>query len=784
MNNNFRNEFRLLPVAAAILLVWGKAHAEISPEVMALTTPESFIDIGIGKVTDGSDTKRFSQYTGLNSTSSVLLDMGIIKRDDAAGLWTTVSARNIGLETRELNFLQHKQGKWKYAFDYNEIVRLDPYVIHSGMTGVGTMRPTISLIETPSMPAAWATANGLDASNGVQGNDVELKLKRTAYGLSGDRWITPELQVEIAFRNEDKKGARMFGRVGMPSIKDMRNNPDATGASANGGWAILLTPEPIDSSTRTIDGKLNFSRDKLALSAGYSGSFFVNQFGSMTPNIPGTLNRGTLWTNCATAGCSTVQQLASAPVALPPDNQAHQYFLAGNYAFSNTTRSNFKLAYTIAIQNESFAEMGLTPSDSAPGSLGGLVKTTLTQFGLTTRPIKELSVNASLRYENRADETPIYVYNTSGVTNNALNGTTNWPSGSQTRTTAKLDGIYRLPDGYSATLGIDWERKETPLPPANTALFSKQIFFRPALTETGVRAGFRKAISMTVNGALDVEYKQRRGNDNDWVTTSGTVGNTLIGFDPSAPAVAGDAGGNYVLPVMYMDRNRTRLHANVDWETSDKVSLQTVIEHTQDKYLRAFPGSITPAQVVPVDAGARNITSDSATLEANYQITDDWKANGYWTYSYNRWNVNKANLGDDTRNTANTVGLGISGKATANWGVGLNILSIHDKTTFNNVVATGNVGGAGNIAGWTGQSQPGNFLPAINYTTDKVNLYGKYTLDTASDVLIGLTYLHFKTDDWQWGYNGIPFLYSDNTTVSQPMTQVLKYFSTSYVLRF
>lgn len=784
MNKNSKREFRLLPVAAALLLVWGKAHAETSPEVLALTTPESFVGIGIGKVNSGSNAKRFSEYTGLNSSTSVLQDLGIIKRDDAAGLWTIISARNIGLETRELNFSQNKQGKWKYSFDYNEIVRLDPYVIHTGMTGVGTSRPTINLIETPSMPAAWATANGLDASNGVQGNDLELKLKRTAYGMSGDRWITPELQIQIAFRNEDKKGARMFGRTGMPSYKDMRNNPDATGASANGGWAILLTPEPIDSNTRTIEGKLNFSRDRLALSAGYYGSFFVNQYGSMTPNVPGTLNRGTLWTNCATVGCSTVQQLVSAPVALPPDNQAHQYYLNGNYALSNTMRSNFNLAYTIAIQNESFAAMGLTPSASAPGSLGGLVNTTLAQFGLTMRPLKELSLNASLRYEDRADKTPIYVYNTSGVINNALNGTTNWSSGSQTRTTAKLDGIYRLKGGYSATFGVEWERKKTPLPPANTALISKQIFFRPALTETGIRAGFRKAISETINGALGVEYKQRRGNANEWVTTSGTVGNTLTGFDPGAPATVADAGGNYVLPVMYMDRNRTKLRGNVDWEATRKLSMQTVIEHTQDQYLRSFPGSIAPAQVVPIDAGARTINSDSVTLDTTYQITDDWKVNGYWTRSYNRWKVNKANVGDDTRNTDNTVGLGVSGKATANWTVGLDILSIRDKTTFNNVVATGNVGGAGNIAGWTGQTLPGNYLPPINYTTDKLNLRGLYTLDKVSDVLIRLTYQHFKTDDWQWSYNGTPFLYSDNTTVSQPMNQVLRFISTSYVLRF
>lgn len=784
MNKNFKNEFRLLPVAAAILLIWGNAYAEISPEVMALTTPESFVGIGVGKVTSGSNTKRFSQFTGLSNSTSILQDLEIVKRDDAAGLWTTVSARNIGLETRELNFSQKKQGLWKYAIDYNEIVRLDPYVIHTGMTGVGTTRPTINLIETPSMPAAWATENGLAASNGVPGSDLELKLKRTAYGLSGDRWITPELQVEIVFRNEDKKGARMFGRVGMPSYKDMRNNPDATGASANGGWAILLTPEPIDSNTRTIEGKLNFGRDKLALSVGYYGSFYVNQFGSMSPNVPGTLNRGTLWTNCATVGCSTVQQLVSAPVALPPDNQSHQYFLSGNYAFSDTTRSNFKLAYTTSIQNESFAAMGLTPSASAPGSLGGVVNTTLLQFGLTMRPLKELTLNTSLRHEDRADKTPIYVYNTSGVANNALNGTTNWSSGSQTRTTLKVDGIYRLPEGYSAMFGVDWERKKTPLPPANTSLFSRQIFFRSALTETGIRAELRKAISMSAIGALGFEYKQRRGDDNGWVTTSGTVGNALVGFDPAAPAVVSDAGGNYVLPDMYMDRNRTKLRGNVDWEATEKLVVQAVVEHAQDKYLRAFPASITPAQVVPIDAGARNITSESVSLDSTYQITDDWKVNGYWTHSYNRWNVNKANLGDDTRNTGDTLGLGVSGKASTHWTVGLDILSAHDKTTFNNVVANGNVGGAGNIAGSPAQPLPGNYLPSITYQTDKVNLRGKYALDKASDMLLRLTFQHFKTDDWQWGYNGVPFLYSDNTTVSQPMSQSLRFISATYVLRF
>ncbi len=792
MKNNTKNEFHLLPVAAAILLAFGNAYAEESSEVHDLITPSSSVNVGLGILNSSSDAKRFAQYTGLSSRSSILQDIEINKRDDEVGLWTTVSARNIGLETREFNFTQNKQGKWRYTIDFNEIVRLDPYIIHTGMTGVGTATPTLSLISTPTLPVAWATANGIGygtpfvdgASNGVQGNDLELKLKRTAYGVSGDRWITPELQVEIGLRSEDKKGARMFGRVGMSSLQDMKNNPDAVGASANGGWAVLLTPEPVDSSIKTIEGKLNFNRDKLALTAGYYGSFYINNFGNMTPNVPGTLNRGALWTNCATIGCSSVQQLASAPVALPPDNQSHQYFLSGNYAYSNTARSNFKLSYTTAFQNESFTAMGLTPSASAPGSLGGIVNTTLLQLGLTLRPSKVLSVNTSVRYEDRADKTPLFVYNTSGVANNALNGTTNWNSGSQKRATAKLDGIYRLPNGYSAMAGIDIERKQSPLPPANTALFSKQIFFRSGLTETGIHAELRKAISASLNGAVGIEYKRRRGDENGWITTSGTVGNTLVGFDPGAPAVVGDAGGNYVLPDMYMDRNRSKLRGNIEWDPTEKLSIQTVIEHAQDEYLRAFPSSITPAPVVPINAGARNIKTESLTLDSTYQITEDWKVNGFWTHSYNRWNVNKANFGDDTRNTDETVGLDISGKAASNWMVGLNILSARDQTTFNNIVASGNIGGAGNIAGWTAQTLPGNYLPPINYRTDKVNLRGKYTLDKTADVLVGMSYHRFKTDDWQWGYNGIPFIYSDNTTVSQPMSQILKFISASYLLRF
>ncbi len=758
-------QFQLLPVAAAILMIYGNAYAE--DEVHDLVTPDSSISIGIGAINSPLDAKRFSQYTGLNQNVSPLLDFEVNKRNDTTGLWTKFSARNLGLDTREISVSQSLQGDWKYAIDYNEIVRRDPYTIHTGMTGVGTTTPTINLI---AVPAGAGPANGaLAATNGIQGHDVELKLKRTAVGVSGEKWITPELQFELSFRNEDKKGARMFGRVGIASA-DMQLTPGGT------TYAVLLTPEPIDSTTRLLEGRLNFNRDALAVTAGYFGSFYVNNFGSLSPVVPNILNRGTL--GAAAGGSLSVQQIASSAVALPPDNQAHQVYVSGTYAFSDTTRSNFKLAYTHATQNESFVGMGLGLGASGQTSLNGVVDTTLAQFGLTMRPMKDLSVNASLRFEDRADKTPVSVYNKNGIVGNALNGTTNWGSGSQTRTSAKLDGVYRLPAGYSIALGGDWEHKTTPLPPSNTALFSNQVLFRSYLNEYGVHVDFRKAMSETLNGALGVELKQRRGNSSDWWTTNGVsnlanpaISNSLVLFNPAG------AGGNRVLPDMYMDRDRTKLRGSIDWEATEKLSLQTVAEHTQDVYLRDFSAALLAVQLIPTVPGARTIIGDSLSFDGSYTLTEEWRFNAFATRSYNRWNVNKASLGDDTRNTDDTVGLGVRGKATSHLTIGVDLLATRDVTTFNNIATTGN------IAGFTA-ALPGNYLPAIHYTTNKLNLHANYEVDKMSSVMALFSYQQFKTDDWQWGYNGTPFLYSDNTTVSQPMSQNLKYLSVRYMLKF
>jgi hypothetical protein len=158
-------------------------------------------------------------------------------------------------------------------------------------------------------------------------------------------------------------------------------------------------------------------------------------------------------------------------------------------------------------------------------------------------------------------------------------------------------------------------------------------------------------------------------------------------------------------------------------------------------------------------------------LDGSYFLSDDWRLNGYFTRSENRWNANKAAVGDDTKNATNTVGFSIKGKLAPRLNVGMDLLAADDVTSFTNNTTNGLPTLAANI------------LPNINYNTRKLNLFGIYDVDKKSAIKVNLVYQEFKTDDWQWGYNGVPFLYSDNTTVSNP-NQTLTFLGVAYIYKF
>jgi hypothetical protein len=279
----------------------------------------------------------------------------------------------------------------------------------------------------------------------------------------------------------------------------------------------------------------------------------------------------------------------------------------------------------------------------------------------------------------------------------------------------------------------------------------------------------RKAMSEVLNGSLGIEFKQRRGSDDGWRTGNNTGGSPLVAVNPAL--------ANNVLADMYMDRDRTKVRGSVDWAASEALDVEVVAEFGQDDYKRASPGI---AGVYGEIAGARVVGNNSLTLDSSYRFANDWSLNAYWTHSENRWKVNKVNIADDTRNDANTVGVGVKGKLGGKLTVGMDLIASNDVTSYYNMPNTGI------IAGWTGQTGtvlPGNYLPKITYDSTKLSFYSNYAVDKQSAINVNLVYQELKSDDWQWGYNGVPYVYSDNTTVSNP-NQAVTFLGISYTRKF
>ena len=80
--------------------------------------------------------------------------------------------------------------------------------------------------------------------------------------------------------------------------------------------------------------------------------------------------------------------------------------------------------------------------------------------------------------------------------------------------------------------------------------------------------------------------------------------------------------------------------------------------------------------------------------------------------------------------------------------------------------------------------QAGIGLPNVDFRLETVSVYGKYALDKKSDVVVDLIHQRAKLKEWSWGNNGVPFVYSDNTTVNIKQDQSVTYLGARYIYKF
>lgn len=698
-------------LALALMAAFGPAHADETVEELINPNTAS-ISVGIAGVTGSrEDRSFFGQYNGWgDSNSAALLDFEYLQRDNETGTWTKAEGFNLGLDNRELLFSRDVQGQWMIAGEYSEQVRHDPLTLNTGMQGIGTTTPTASFV-------------GLGA-----GANVNLELKRTAFSLVGLKRLSPNLSVEANFKTEDKDGARLSGIGGYCSNAI---SPICSGASTTIA-ALFLLPEPVNSTTRQIEGKIHYFNDKLSLTGGYYGSFFDSSNSTVAlGGIGAVLGAGTTQTALANN--------LSLPVSLPPDNQAHQFYLSGTYAIQPTTRVNFKLAYTHATQNQSFGSLGA-------GSLDGAVNTSMGQAGLTMRPIKNLTLNLSGRVEDKKDDTRLGNY----VVDGTGNVYTNSPNNSL-RASGKAEALYQFSGNYRGLLAVDYAYVNRDRPVATTWIPNTSMAaLRERTNEVGVRAELRGVISETVSGSVGVGHSERDGYR--WYSLDSATGYPFMTYGASSRL-----SGTF--PMTMVDRSRDNIKLTADWAPTQALSIQLALDQGTDR----FNG--------PTSAGLNDTDTFSFNVDASYKLNLKWALNGYASSSKQTLGMRQqVGYVADLENQSTTVGFGAIGKVNSQLEIGGNLSYLDDINHYN--------------IGMTTSAAVTNPPPDETYRSTVLKLYAKYALDKVSGIQVDLVHQRVRYDQWAWGSGGVLFAYTDNSTVTVQPDQQVTYLGVKYVYRF
>ena len=799
-------------LALTVFAAIGQARAQATDEAKMMTEPESSVTIGGAGVSgDSKDRAQFGMFNGMRKESGYLLfDLDYVARDNPTGTWTSMQGRNLGLDNREFRAGMQRQGDWKIFGEYNEITRHSPFTVNTGMLNAGSTRPTVVAVSVPG-----------------SGSDLDFKLQRKAVSGSVEKWLSPSLKFEASFKNEDKDGIRQWGRGYDCAAYVCGSSTTAALNQANFlKSAILMIPEPINSTIRQFDVKLNFHDEKLNLSAAYYGSFYTNTNGNITPIVPNSLygGNGTLvgslypavGSNIIAGGGTSLQNVLQLPMALQPDNQAHQFSLAGNYAFTPSTRATFKYAYTHASQNKDYLSMGLGGSAPGADNLGGRVDSVAAQLGLTARPTKDLSLLANVSYARKEDKTPNALYNVeakaifpattpTSYTNINQVGVPGavWNNNhvSNTNLYGKLEASYRLPDSYRLTVGSDYHLRERLVPESRVEEALAGLGpLREKNTETAYRIDLRRSMSETLNGSIGFSSSRRTGSEwtnlstLDPTTATGNNAlntyliNTYCGGRPcygqvlSPQAILG-LNANTPFPMSMADVDRDKWKVSLDWVPFERLNVQLMAEDGRDK-------NVTPFDPVAGGKGWRDSSVSFYSIDVSYALSDAWKLTGYASTGEQTIHINHSTgYLADLKNRSDALGVAVSGQASPLLQLGASFSYVNDVNKYGVAAATGTAGdrltgltvtqpNANNLA----QAAVG--LPDVIFRKTLVSFYGQYTLNRKSDIRLDVAHQTAKYNDWVWGSEAAPFVFADNTLVKQQVDQSVTFVGVTYLYRF
>ena len=380
------------------------------------------VDVGVGAVSD--DSAKFGDFSGLNRNGAFAIAGGAVRYRGKDGMFGSVTASDLGLDTRALAAELGREGRYIVQLGYAELPRhlstgaMTPF-IGSG-SSVLTLPTGFPAADTASMPLAGTL------------QPIDIGYKRTQLDLGAQLIGSDHWTYRVNVRH------------------DVRDGTQRSAGSFFSTTSQLVAP--VDQVTDQIEVSASYASRRLQATLAYHGSAFRNGDDALT------------WTNPFTSG---IAGAGSGQLALAPDNQFHQIAATVGYQITPSVRASAELAMGRMAQDQPYLAPTLNTSLTVPvlpaQSLRGRADTLDASVRLSAQATERLRLNASLTRNERDNQTPSNAY--PSVSTDMFVGATpriNLPY-SFTRDRLKLGADYRGPASLKLSAGAEYDTADRTL---------------------------------------------------------------------------------------------------------------------------------------------------------------------------------------------------------------------------------------------------------------------------------------------------------------------------------
>jgi len=604
-NEELKVSALVLAVRYALMVVFALplgAHADDEDEAVALKHPSNTVEFGA--LYSSQNSAKFGEYNGLDDEGfyglggfDVRGGKGYDSKDSA--LRWKLNGADLGTTSRTLGGSISDQGKWKFSAGYDELRHNITDTFQTplqGKTGGNEF----------NLPEDFGTINGNNAfpsareltpnQLGAFHTEKEYTTRRNA-PISASYTFNPQFNAQVDYNHLEQTGAKLIGTASQGGI-------NLLGGSSGRAEAVNIIMNPTSYTTDNINAALNWTGDKAHLTGGYYGSLFHNDYNSLS------------WQNALASNvsaCSGPDCYVNNTMSTAPTNSLHQANLSGGYAFSSTTKLAGGFSYGYNKQDSSYAATSIMQASGVPfemiqgglpaSSLNGQVETTHGDLKLTNQSIKDLTLSAGVKYNERDNRTNSDIYNYRNTANILYTGVNTPYSNRKTQYQATAD--YRLTNRQTLRLAYDRDHIRRW---CNGVVGGAACLASPSSDEDKIGLSYRLKAIEDVNFNAGYSFATRNADFNDiYQANTGDYEENLnsqnkLGF----------------VAYPYDSRKQHVMKTGVNWQVTRKLDLGVNGRYTVDDYNATL--------------GVQKGHSAGVNVDATYSYAENSSVSAYWSW--------------------------------------------------------------------------------------------------------------------------------------------------------